>query len=134
MEVIWYISCDIVAFHTSELKELEETKPNQTPQKKQTKDSQQSKPKKAQQKQYSFHSSQKDKKNYLPRTVFEKIGFLLVNTLFSLLIQENQKVVCENQTLLMTDVINSTKMIITQASVVGFHVLVKPSLRQDNFS
>lgn len=31
----------------------------------------------------------------------------------------------------MTDVINSTKMVITQASVVGFHVLEKPSLRQE---
>lgn len=116
MEFIWYISCDTVAFQTSKLKELQEhkTKWKLTPQKKQTKNPQQIQPKKAQWKQNSIHRSQKNGKNYLPKTIFE-IFFLLLffDTLFSLLIQENQKVASENQTLLMADVINSTKIIIT---------------------
>lgn len=35
MEIIWYISCDTVIFHTSKLQELQEYK-NQTPQKEKT--------------------------------------------------------------------------------------------------
>lgn len=68
MEVIWYISCDAVAFHTSKPKEFQEykTKPKQTPQKKQTKIPQQIKPKKAQWKQNSLHSSQKNEKITFP--------------------------------------------------------------------
>lgn len=44
MEVIWYINCDIVIFHTSKQQELQEYK-NQTPQKEKTKHPQQIQPK-----------------------------------------------------------------------------------------
>lgn len=40
----------------------------------------------------------------------------------------------ENQTLLMTNVISSTKIIMMQASVAGFQLLDKPLQRYDPFS
>lgn len=48
-----------------------------------------------------------------PRSFLRFFFIIIFDTLFSLLIQENQKVASENQTLLMADVINSTKIIIT---------------------
>lgn len=77
----------------------------------------------------------KTKQTSPPKTVFERVGvFYLLIPYFFLLIQDAQKVDSENQTLLMTDVINRTDTIITQASIVGFQLLDKPLQRYDPFS
>lgn len=82
-----------------------------------------------------FSKKPKQNKQAPPKTVFERVGvFYLLIPYFFLLIQDAQKVDSENQTLLMTDVINRTDTIITQASIVGFQLLDKPLQRYDPFS